>query len=169
MFKVTIEGTPKSAKRPNYVPQFGRVITPKDYREYKDWLIGEFNKYANDPELIEVLTKQKYGLSVKLIYRFDRGASYQPFHRNRPDVDNLYKATIDALFQSDVNRIADGFVVDENGQPVDDGRGNKIVHYKQRIDDSQIVHNETWKLNIDPTKEKPSQTIIIRKIEEVEL
>ncbi|WP_252893792.1 hypothetical protein [Lentilactobacillus senioris] len=81
----------------------------------------------------------------------------------RPDIDNLFKGIIDSLFQSKVNQVLDGIETDKNGNPIHDEFGNDIPHFKQRIDDSRVVHTEMLKLKA--TEESPEGfTLIVRNL-----
>jgi Holliday junction resolvase RusA-like endonuclease len=159
MFKMRTNIPPKSAKRPTFVPKFGRVVTPADYQQNKKKLIAEFNKYADDENLKDVLFNAKYGISIKARYYFDRKNSKTIFHRARPDNDNLIKATIDALYESKVNQKLVGYITDDDG--------NQIPKYKQISDDSNVVHYDVLKLNVDP--EEIGQEVTLSKILEEDL
>lgn len=81
------------------------------------------------------------------------------FHRQRPDNDNLIKATIDSLYESKVNQKIVSYSVDDDG--------NQIPKYKQITDDSNIVHEDILKLNADPND--VGQEITLYKILEEDL
>lgn len=158
MVKLIINEPPESAMRPTYVPDFGRAVTPKKYLQYKNKLIGIFNKeYADNEELRDVLRNSKYGINLKVLFKFDKRNSNRPYHRQRPDLDNLVKATVDALFQSDANRDYLGIKIDEDG--------NEYPDYKLITDDSNIVRMELMKINV-PADEVGQEIIIKKMLEE---
>ncbi|WP_088841029.1 RusA family crossover junction endodeoxyribonuclease [Listeria sp. ILCC797] len=168
MFKVTKIGRPKPAERARARFNEGNktfyMYMPQSYREYKSELIQFFNQYENDPNLQELFDRKKiiYGLSVKLIFRF-KGKGYNPFYALRPDIDNLFKAVTDSLFESNINLIEDGYKTNKKGELLFDQDGKMIKKYKQKIDDSRICHTEQIKLRVD-TEEEESLTIIIKNI-----
>lgn len=152
MFKCDIKIAPQSALRPRYVTKFKRVLIPKKYRDYKDQMIAEFNQYADDEDLIDVMQNAAFGISLGIIFRFDNRGSRRPFYRKKPDLDNLLKATVDALFESKVNLKMVGY--DEGGYPI----------YKQIVDDSNIVQVTMLKKQV--SADEVGQSITIKKIVE---
>lgn len=170
MFRIEYNERPRPAERPRARFSDGSrsyyLYTPPAYAKYKQELIEFFNQYQDDQDLKELFDKKKllYGLSVKVIFRFDvKKESDNPFYGMRPDIDNLFKAVVDSLFQSGVNRIQDGYEKDKTDQYVLDENGEKIPHFKQKIDDSRIVHTELLKLKA--TKESPQGfTLIVKNI-----
>lgn len=173
MFKVTYKGRPKPAERARARFNGGNktyyMYTPEVYRKYKEELISFFNEYQDDPNLKRLFDPKKitYGLSVKLIFRF-KGKGDNPFYTWRPDIDNLFKAVTDSLFQSKVNLLENGFKLDKDGNTMLDDEGIPIKKYKQKIDDCRICHTEQLKLRVDD-EEKESFTIIVRNIGEEEI
>lgn len=162
MYRIDIDIPPESALRPRFVKKWNRVTTPKKYKRYLNKLINEFNKYADDPDFYDVLHNFKYGISIKVIFKFDRrsqSSNVRPFKRTKPDMDNLLKATVDALFESKINLKLDHTEHDPDG--------NEYPVYKQITDDCNIVHVEMLKINVD--SDQVGQTIILKKMLEEEL
>lgn len=85
------------------------------------------------------------------------------FYGKRPDIDNLYKAVVDALFLSDVNQVEDGLLTDKEGNAVFDRKGNQKIKYRQKIDDSRVIHTEILKLRVDCAEDE-GFTIMIRNV-----
>lgn len=168
MFQTHYAGKVRSAERSRArFSQENRtyfLYNPPTYEKYKTGLINFFNTYENDDSLAELFDPNKivYGLSVKLIFKI-KSRGKNPFHGRRPDVDNLYKAVADSLFQSNVNLIPDGDAMDKEGNLITDEHGNPMPKYKQKIDDSRIIHTEILKLRVD-TKEEEGFSITIRNV-----
>ncbi|MBC2242406.1 RusA family crossover junction endodeoxyribonuclease [Listeria booriae] len=168
MFKAVYSGRPRPAERARV--RFGKgkrsyyMYMPEVYRNYKGKLIEFFGQYESDPRLVELFDSQKiiYGLSVKLIFRL-KSKGDNPFYTLRPDIDNLFKAVTDSLFQSSVNLIDNGYEEDKDGQLILDVEGDPIPKFKQKIDDCRICHTEIIKLRVD-TVEEEGFTVIIRNI-----
>src|SRR5699024_4783957 len=168
MFEAHYSGRPRPAERPR--ARFSAdnrtyyLYNPPTYQKYKAGLRDFFNEYETDESLKELFDPSKivYGLSVKLIFRlYSKGK--KPFYGKRPDIDNLFKAAVDGLFESNVNLIPDGNEKDKEGNLIVDEKGNPIPKYKQKIDDSRIIHAEQLKLRVD-TREEEGITIIIRNV-----
>lgn len=168
MFKVTWEGRPRPAERPRARFSADKrtyfLYNPPTYQEYQKTLVEFFNKYQEEESLKELFDKKQlvYGLSVKLIFRIKHKGKI-PFYGLRPDIDNLYKAVVDALFKSNVNQIENGYWVDKNGEFYLDADGNKTIKYKQKIDDSRVIHTELIKLRVDSEAEE-GFTVILRNV-----
>lgn len=168
MYQIHYKGRPKPAERPRARFSLGNknyyLYTPPTYEKYKRDLIEHFNKFENEKEFAELFDPKTlvYGLSVKIVFRL-KGKGKQPFYGKRPDIDNLMKAIFDGLFQSNVNLIEDGIETDKEGNPVVDYKGVPLPHFKQKIDDSRIVHTETLKLRVD-TEEEEGFHIILRNV-----
>ncbi|GAA3267941.1 hypothetical protein GCM10017706_32840 [Lactococcus lactis subsp. hordniae] len=64
---------------------------------------------------------------------------------------------------SAVNQIENGYWVDKNGEFILDADGNKTIKYKQKIDDSRVIHTELLKLRIDSEAEE-GFTITVRNV-----
>lgn len=168
MFEAHYTGRPRPAERPRARFNSGRrsyyLYNPPEYQKYKAGLIDFFNKYEKDESLKEQFdpTKIVYGLSVKLIFKlYSKGK--KPFYGKRPDIDNLFKAVTDSLFDSNVNLIPNGNETDKEGNLITDAEGKPIPKYKQKIDDSRIIHTEILKLRVD-SKEEEGFSIVIRNV-----
>lgn len=155
MLKIEIPIPPEAASRPEFVAKFKKAIIRKKYKTYKDRMIEEFNKYSDNEELKDILQNAKYGINMKVIYKFDNARNKAIFKRQRPDLDNLVKATIDSLFESKVNNVFDGYDINED-------TGYRKSKYHQIVDDSNIVRMELIKINTP--KEKVGQTVYLSKI-----
>lgn len=168
MFKVSWKGRPKPAERPR--TRFSKdkksfyVYNPPSYYLYQQELIRFFSSFKEEPEMIEMFDKKNlvYGLSIKLIFRL-KSSGKNLFYGKRPDIDNLYKAVVDALFLSDVNQVEDGLLTDKEGNAVFDRKGNQKIKYRQKIDDSRVIHTEILKLRVDSTEDE-GFTIMIRNV-----
>ncbi|MDT0112455.1 RusA family crossover junction endodeoxyribonuclease [Listeria booriae] len=173
MFRAVYQGRPKPAERARVRFSTGNktyyMHIPETYRAYQNRLKEFFSQYAEDPDLKELFRARNliYGLSIKLVFRL-KGRGQHPFYQLRPDIDNLYKAVTDALFLSDVNIKHVGFEEDEEGNKILDNDGNPIETYKQKIDDSRVVHAELLKLRVD-TEEEEQFTIVIRNVAEEDI
>lgn len=159
MFRMEISIPPEAASRPEFVPEFKRAILRPKYRNYKERLTELFNEYADNEELIDIMRNSKYGIDLKVIFKFDNTRNHSIFKRQRPDLDNLVKATIDALFDIDSNKELVGYKKDYLGR--------EVPEFKQIVDDSNIVHFDLTKINVDP--EEVGQTIILGKILEEDI
>lgn len=182
MFEVDYYGRPKPAERPRVRFSKGNksyyTYNPPKYEEYKEGLIDFFNNYEKDDSLEELFNPKRimYGLSVKIIFRLTMPIDWRKpdtkklnlFYTRRPDIDNLYKAVIDSLFQSNINQIPDGHVIDKEGNELLDEDGEKIIKYRQRIDDSRVVHTELLKLRVE-TEEEEGFNLIIRNVGKEEI
>lgn len=165
MWKADINGlVPMGASRPRFNPLAGFVYTLPKYAKYKKQLVARFDEFADDADLRECFEECLYGLSIKIVYRAPRYGSKAAFNRRKPDADNLYKATIDALFESKVNqrefvryktKKTTGELVMQDGEPVG--------VYKHWIDDSNVIHADIWKMNANSEAEI-GQTITIARI-----
>lgn len=168
MFEAHYTGRPRPAERPRARFNQGNrtyyLYTPPAYQEYKSGLIDFFNEFEKDDSLKELFDPKEivYGLSVKLIFRL-KSKGKKPFYGKRPDIDNLFKAVADSLFESNVNLIPDGYEKDEEGNLITDSEGNPVTKYKQKIDDSRIIHTEILKLRVD-SEEEEGFSIIIRNV-----
>lgn len=168
MFKTSWQGRPKPAERPR--TRFSKdkksfyVYNPPSHYLYQQELIRFFSQFKEEHSLVELFEKRHivYGLSVKLIFRL-KSKGENPFYGKRPDIDNLYKAVIDALFLSEVNQVEDGFLTDKEGNPIFDKKGNQEIKYKQKIDDSRVIHTEILKLRVDSAEEE-GFTLVIRNV-----
>lgn len=168
MFKAEWKGRPKPAERPR--PRFSKnkksfyVYNPPNYYLYQKELINFFSSFSEEDNLKELFDKKTlvYGLSVKLIFRL-KAKGKAPFYGLRPDIDNLYKAVVDALFLSECNQLEDGFLTDKEGNEIYDGKGSPLIKYKQKIDDSRVIHSEILKLRVD-SEEEEGFTIVIRNV-----
>lgn len=166
MWRATIKGKPKSVNYPYWNPKAKRMFLRSDYVAYKKWLISEFDQYANDPELRKMFDTQKFGLGVKVTYWLPAvNGSTLPTYRSRPDINNLYRATIDALFASKVNMF-------DTGEARYDKDGNRMLDYKtheplnvmkQRLDDSNITYTAVLKLAAQ-SAEEVGQMIVIGRV-----
>lgn len=176
MFKVSWKGRPQPAERAR--PRFSKnkdsyyMYNPPSYQKYQKKLIDFFSKYSDDPELKKLFDKKRliYGLSVKIVFRLvastgknQSSTGKNPFYGKRPDIDNLYKAVVDALFLSKGNQIEDGFLTDADGEPIVDSKGDSLIKYKQKIDDSRVIHTELLKLRVDD-EDQEGFTIIVRNV-----
>lgn len=168
MFEAHYSGRPRPAERPrarfNHNNRTYYLYTPPEYQKYKDGVRKFFNQYETDESLKELFDPNKivYGLSVKLIFRlYSKGK--KPFYGKRPDIDNLFKAIADGLFESNVNLYLDGNETDKEGNLITDEEGNPIPKYRQKIDDSRIIHTEQLKLRVD-TREEEGFSVIIRNV-----
>lgn len=172
MYKLSYQGRPRPAERPRVRFSLGNknyyLYTPPTYEKYKNELIEHFNKFSKDEKFTELFEAKNiiYGLSIKIIFKL-KGNGKQPFYGKRPDIDNLMKAIFDALFQSDVNLIEDGIETDKEGIPIVDANGDPIPRFKQKIDDSRIIHAESLKLRVDKEEEE-GVYIVIRNVGEDE-
>lgn len=159
MYKINYYGRPKPAERPRVRFSLSNrnyyLYTPSTYEAYKMDLIAHFNQFEKDADFSCLFNPKKiiYGLSIKIVFRL-KGRGKQPFYGKRPDIDNLMKAVFDALFQSKVNLVEEGIKLDKNGIPLLDNNGLPIRHFKQKIDDSRIVHTEVLKLRVNTDKEE---------------
>lgn len=168
MFKVKWSGRPQSAERPR--TRFRKdkksfyVYTPPNYEKYKENLKLFFSSFIDDKSYNEIFDKKKivYGLSVKIIFRF-KTENANIFYALRPDIDNLYKAVVDGLFESDGNLYENGVLKDKQGNTIVDAEGKALINYSQKIDDSRVVHAELLKLRVD-TEEEESFTLIVRNV-----
>lgn len=168
MFKAEWKGRPKPAERPR--TRFSKnkrsfyVYNPPSYYLYQKELVSFFSGFSEDDKLKELFDKKEivYGLSVKLIFRL-KGKGNLPFYGLRPDIDNLYKAVVDALFLSKCNQIENGILTDNEGNPICDRSGTPLIKYKQKIDDSRVIHTELLKLRVEEEEEQ-GFTIIIRNV-----
>lgn len=173
MYQIHYKGRPKPAERPRARFSLGNknyyLYTPPSYEKYKRELIEHFNQFEKEEKFAELFEPKNivYGLSIKIIFRL-KGRGKQPFYGKRPDIDNLMKAIFDGLFQSNVNLIEDGIEIDKDGVPIMDSKGEPILHFKQKIDDSRIVHTETLKLRVD-TEEEEGFQVVIRNVGEDEI
>lgn len=179
MFEVNwTGGRPQPVERPRVRFNEGNktyyTYNPPNYAEYKETLKDFFNQYENDVLLEELFNPKKivYGLSIKIIFRLWRSTEEEldsnPFYTLRPDIDNLFKAVVDSLFQSNINQIPNGYVVDKDGNELLDENGEKIVKYKQKIDDCRVIHAEILKLRVE-TKEEEGFKLIIRNVGKEEI
>lgn len=168
MFEAHYSGRPRPAERPrarfSYDNRSYYIYNPPEYQKYKAVLRDFFNQYEDDAALQELFDPQEivYGLSVKLIFKL-RSKGNKPFYGKRPDIDNLFKAVTDSLFESNVNQIRNGNEQDKEGNLITDEEGNPIPKYKQKIDDSRIIHSEMLKLRVD-YEEEEGITIILRNV-----
>ncbi|MGP9052393.1 RusA family crossover junction endodeoxyribonuclease [Lactiplantibacillus plantarum] len=168
MFKVSWKGRPQPAERAR--PRFSKnkdsyyMYNPPSYQKYQKKLVDFFSEYSDDPELKKLFDKKRliYGLSVKIIFHLASNGK-NPFYGKRPDIDNLYKAVVDALFLSKCNQVEDGFLTDANGDPIVNSKGDPLIKYKQKIDDSRVIHNELLKLRVDD-EDQEGFTLIVRDV-----
>lgn len=160
MAKMIIDIAPKPAERPRFVADLKRTVTPIKYLDYKNKMIESFNyKYGKDEEIRDILRNAKYGISISILYKFDKKNSNRPYHRQRPDLDNLAKATIDALFESEVNQDFISWEKDVDGRP--------YKNFKNITDDCNIVMMKLMKINVPA--EEVGQEIVIKKMLEEDL
>jgi|SRR5690625_3239114 len=168
MFQAHYSGRPRPAERARARFSSGNrsyyLYNPPTYKKYKSGLIDFFNTYETDESLTELFDPKEiiYGLSIKLIFKL-RSKGKNPFYAKRPDIDNLFKAVTDSLFESNVNLIRDGNKKDKEGDLVFDPKGEPLGKYKQKIDDSRIIHTEMLKLRVD-TEEEEGFSITIRNV-----
>ncbi|WP_132981489.1 RusA family crossover junction endodeoxyribonuclease [Pediococcus pentosaceus] len=168
MFKISWEGKPQPAERAR--PRFSRnkdsyyMYNPPSYQMYQRSLINFFSKFSEDPDLKALFDKKQliYGLSIKIIFKI-QSKGKNPFYGKRPDSDNLYKAVVDALFASKVNQLEDGYLTDKEGNYVFDSKGNPLIKYKQKVDDSRVIHHEVLKLRVDEFQEQ-GFIVVIRNV-----
>lgn len=155
IFKTEFKGRPKPAERPRArFSKSGRfyMFTPNSYKNYQKEVTEFFNKFADEPNFKDLFTPNKlvYGLSVTLIFKMTlKKKSANPFYGMRPDIDNLYKAVVDALFLNQVNMKEVGYQLDEEENVLFDEDGKPLIKYAQRVDDSRVVHTEQLKLRVD--------------------
>lgn len=165
MFEAHYKGRPRPAERPR--ARFSEdkrtyyLYNPPSYQKYKAGLTEFFNQFADQEELKELFDPKQlvYGLSLKLIFKL-KSKGQKPFYGKRPDIDNLFKAVADSLFESDVNMIEDGNEQDKAGNLITDAAGNPITKYKQKIDDSRIIHTEMLKLRVDEEEEEGIKVVL---------
>lgn len=168
MFKVEYKGRPKPAERPR--ARFAKdnksyyLYSPPTYAKYKDHLIQFFNKFSEEKEFQDLFDPKNinYGLSLKTVFRL-KGNGKNIFYAKRPDIDNLFKGVQDAIFQSEVNQIEDGYLLDKEGSKIVSEDGEPLIKYRSKIDDSRVVHAEQLKLRVD-TEEEEGIIIILRNI-----
>lgn len=158
MWQMRYYGRPRGADRPRArFSSAGRhyyMYTSPDYTAYKNKLIDTFNGYVDDIDLQQCFSnKFNAGLSVKIVF-YLKGNGQKKLYGMRPDIDNLYKAVIDSLFESKINQIKNGFLVDNNGQFIFDKHGEKQLNFKQKMDDSRVVHTELLKIRVDELKQE---------------
>ncbi|HLQ96355.1 MAG TPA: RusA family crossover junction endodeoxyribonuclease [Pseudogracilibacillus sp.] len=173
MFETHYKGRPRPAERPR--ARFSSdsrtyyLYNPPSYQKYKAGLTEFFNQFSDDKNLQELFNPKElvYGLSLKLIFRL-KGKGKKPFYGKRPDIDNLFKAVADSLFESNVNLIEDGIEQDKEGNTVTDAYGNPLTKYRQQIDDSRIIHTEMLKLRVD-SEEEEGIKIVIRNVGKEEI
>lgn len=168
MFKVSWEGRPQPTERAR--PRFAKnkksyyMYNPPSYQDYQKRLVEFFSEYSEDPELKKLFDKKQliYGLSVKIVFRLSSKGE-KPFYGKRPDIDNLYKAVVDALFLSECNQVEDGYLTDSEGNQIVDSKGMPLIKYKQKIDDSRVIHTELLKLRVDDA-EQEGFTLVVRDV-----
>lgn len=169
MFSAEYFGHPRPAERPR--ARFSSnnshyyLYTPPLYAAYKEELIAFFDQFANNTDLKELFDTKKiiFGLSIKIIFKLKGRISKNnnnPFYGMRPDIDNLYKAVVDSLFQSSVNTYPDGFEQNKDGSPIVDENDVPILHFRQKIDDSRVIHTELLKLKVADSSEEGFKIII---------
>lgn len=168
MFKVKWFGRPQPAERPRTRLRKDKksfyIYTPPTYEEYKENLKLFFSSFKEDKSYKEIFDKKKivYGLSVKIISRFKTGNA-NIFYALRPDIDNIYKAIVDGLFESDGNLYENGVLKDKQGNTIVDAEGKALIKYSKKIDDCRVVHMEVLKIKVD-TEEEESFTLIVRNV-----
>ena len=123
--KFTVPMAPHTAGRPRFSEKTGRVsrtVMDQGYRKWRERFQEWFENYLNDTdnELLNYMTATKEGLPVRneetgeiiddfngyllrivcVLQRPKNSRRSFPFASNTPDIDNLYKAVSDGMFES---------------------------------------------------------------------
>lgn len=123
--KFTVPMEPHTAGRPRFSDKTGRVtrtVMDQGYRKWRERFQEWFENYLNDTdnELLNYMTATKEGLPVRneetgqiidafngylvriiCVLKRPKGSRRAfPFASNTPDIDNLYKAVSDGMFES---------------------------------------------------------------------
>lgn len=127
-FKFTIPLAPQSASRPKYNPKTGRstgrAYMPQRYRKWREDFEKWFNPWLEQEEhfeLLKVLGMSPdgkplrgedgsldshfcgYAMDVELVMKRPKGSSrIFPMRTIDADIDNLYKAVSDAIFENEI-------------------------------------------------------------------